>query len=45
MRKDENIIISEEAESTITEDNTSAEADDNESIEESFEKVWCNVKQ
>ena len=35
----ENIIIIEEAESTITEDNTSAEVNDNQSTEESFEDV------
>ena len=45
MRKDENIILNEEAESTITEDNTSDEANDNESTEESFKDAWCNVKQ
>ena len=45
MRKDENIIINEEAESTITKDSTSAKSIDNESTEESFKDVWCNIKQ
>ena len=35
----ENIIIIEEAESTITEDSTSDKSIDNESAEESFEDV------
>ena len=39
MRKDENIIIIEEAESTITKDSTSDKSIDNESAEESFEDV------
>ena len=41
----ENIIIIEEAESTITEDRTSDKSIDNASTEESFEDAWCNVKQ
>ena len=45
MRKDENIIISEEAESKITRDSTSDKSIDNESTEESFKDAWCNVKQ
>lgn len=45
MRKDENIIINQEAESTITKDSTSDKSIDNESTEESFKDVWCNVKQ
>ena len=45
MREDENIITSEGAESTIIEDSTVAKANDNESKEESFKGVWCNVKQ
>ena len=45
MRKDENIIINQETESTIIEDSTVAKANDNESKEESFKDVWCNVKQ
>ena len=39
MRKDENIIINEEAESTITKYSTSDKSIDNESTEESFEDV------
>ena len=29
----------------MTEENTSAESNDNESTEESFKDAWCNVKQ
>ena len=39
MRKNKNIITSEEAESTITKDSTSDKSIDNESAEESFEDV------